>query len=115
MAMHSRRTAAAAIALAIVTLAVGAPAVNCASTASCHAMTELAICSAPSCDSVFSARALHAVLEPSARLHASVDAGPNAALAAHDTASPQIGTLAAKAHPPSGPGDRLALLTVLLI
>ena len=112
--VQSWKVPAAAVALALVTLAIGARAWNCASARSCTS-GQATICS-PCCETPSCARAVDVVKETSARSDAPVDAGSMPSPAARPTAASRIGaTHEGVSHPPPKMADRLALLSFLLI
>ena len=113
--MQSWNTRAAAVALTLMTLAIGGRAWNCAFATSCTATSDVAICS-PCCESPSCARVVEAVKEASPRLDRTLDAESIAVIPARPTWPRQIGTMQARvAHAPPLILDRLALLSVLLI
>ena len=112
--MQFWKTPAAAVALVLMTLAIGARAWNCASATSCSAISD-AICS-PCCESPSCARVVEGVKESSPRLDRALDVEAVAVMRARPTAPRQIGTTHARvAHAPPLVSDRLALLSILLI
>ena len=120
IAMQWWKTLAAAAALALLVLAIGARAWNCASAASCKrsckSVSEVAICSPAPCGSPSCERAIEAVKESSPRLEPGLDSAPLSVVAARQDVPAHSGAVHARvAHAPPTGADRLALLSVLLI
>lgn len=114
IAMRFWKAQMAFVALAIITVAMGARALNCASVSTCKS-GEVTICS-PCCETPSCARAVQAVNASSPRLDVPAEAAPIAMAAIRELEPQSFGKLDIRvAHPPPPVTDRLALLSVLLI